>query len=79
MCVGIDKGDFSGAVSQSVSLVVLLRGGSNPCPTIDKIRAAEEGVTQARNLILLSFMSSRRPQHKHGCLNAFTDHQLTEL
>lgn len=34
------------SVSQSVSLVVLLRGGSNPCPTIDKIRAAEEGVTQ---------------------------------
>jgi len=34
------------SVSQSVSRVVLLSRGSNPCPTVDKGSAAEEGVTQ---------------------------------
>lgn len=34
------------SVSQSVGRVVLLSGDSNPCPTVDKGSAAEEGVTQ---------------------------------
>ncbi len=34
------------SVSLSVSLVVLLSGCSNTCPTVDKGLAAEEGVTQ---------------------------------